>query len=640
MNSFEIRQGIANLASEIGQCVRDVHINQTQCDRLQVRVQAIASSFLAKTRDPIPRDIANTVHKLLSKLQACRDLILRFSSPSWAHHFIAGGTHEGKFAELNEALKDCAVSLQLDINIQQLFDKVQDKKDAQQDLEDAATMRTDILSAIGKVEQLKGINANHFLKERMESFEMRLDAVLNPKSLRDSSQQRIQDFGCEIPFSDLTFTKKIGAGGFGEVWQGKWGVHHVAIKKLLCPDFTNDIIRSFEKEVFLMRQLSHQNVITLYGACYEPGRYCIVMPLVKSSLFNFLHQKDIDLPWSLRWRMAHEIALGMDYLYFRNPPIYHRDLKSPNILVDEENHVRISDFGLSKMRVDSSSRLPGATPAGTSHTAGGTMQWTAPELMQKGPQFDEKCDVYSYGMVLWEIATREIPWQKEQKGGSLVPALVVNGDRPDLPPDAPNEYLALIQKCWAQKPDQRPTFNDIVKEIEKITSLDTPSAGVGPLHNSTLPIRCKMGSAVSLVASPKQGCFAASASKCSASLVVTSTTAVVQGSSTMSPRCPCVMMTARTWPATHVRSVTCCTAGRAVTLHIPTTHITWLFCIRHQPALLCLVGWMPPSFYRMNAVVGCSQTRKIRSDPRHSCHTLSPLRNLAPSSLNLKAMRL
>ncbi|XP_052881883.1 uncharacterized protein LOC108476245 isoform X2 [Gossypium arboreum] len=183
----------------------------------------------------------------------------------------------------------------------------------------------------------------------------------------------------EILWEELTIGEQIGQGSCGTVYHGLWYA-----------------------SVSLMKRLRHPNVLLFMGAVTSPQRLCIVTEfLQRGSLFRLLQRNAAKLDRKRRVHMALDIARGMNYLHHCNPTIVHRDLKSSNLLVDKNWTVKVGDFGLS--------RLKHATFL-TTKTGKGTPHWMAPEVLRNEPS-DEKSDIYSFGVILWELATGKIPWE-------------------------------------------------------------------------------------------------------------------------------------------------------------------------------------------------------------------------------------
>jgi serine/threonine protein kinase len=170
--------------------------------------------------------------------------------------------------------------------------------------------------------------------------------------------------------------------------------------------------------------------------------------LENGSLFLFLRSHLQELSSSDRTQIALEVAKGIEYIHERS--VIHRDLKSLNILLDREKRGRICDFGL--VRLKSFAPMTGLI---------GTPQWMAPEILMSSAFYDSKVDVYSYGIVLWELLTGKVPYEERrlERLGYLV---VQEQLRPVIPADTPEDLAALIRSCWAHDPKERPTFSQII----------------------------------------------------------------------------------------------------------------------------------------------------------------------------------
>ncbi|KCV70895.1 TKL/DRK protein kinase [Fonticula alba] len=158
-----------------------------------------------------------------------------------------------------------------------------------------------------------------------------------------------------LSWSDLSLdSEPLGRGHFGIVYRGRYRGTEVAVKRLLSSNEimeSSTALREFKDEARILGSLRHPNIILFMGACFEPGNYALVteyMPL--GTLYRVLHNGDVRLDWSLRMRMLRDICCGMAFLHSSKPPILHRDLKSPNILVDKEFRLKVADFGLTVLK--------------------------------------------------------------------------------------------------------------------------------------------------------------------------------------------------------------------------------------------------------------------------------------------------
>ena len=258
-----------------------------------------------------------------------------------------------------------------------------------------------------------------------------------------------------IPLEKVELIKVIGRGAFGEVLHGKYEGTDVAVKRM--SSVTQQAQSDFTREVSLLTKLRHPHVVLFMGAAVTPNELYIVMEYAANgSLWGVLHSRKRDAATpAKRLQWAAETAKGLSYLHSRSPPIVHRDLKSGNLLLCEDWHIKVSDFGLA--------RTKSADPA---RTLVGTYAWMAPEVLEQRP-YDERADVYSFAIVLWELLTLQEPFK------GLEPMQVMRacdkGERPPLPPEpraCPPAYCALMERCWAREPEKRPTFREALAELQ------------------------------------------------------------------------------------------------------------------------------------------------------------------------------
>nr|CAB3446747.1 unnamed protein product [Digitaria exilis] len=195
-------------------------------------------------------------------------------------------------------------------------------------------------------------------------------------------------------------------------------------------------------KVAIMRSLRHPNIVLLMGAVTQPPNLSIVTEyLSRGSLYRLLHRHSAreNLDERRRLSMAFDVAKGMNYLHKRNPPIVHRDLKSPNLLVDRKYTVKVCDFGLSRLK---------ANTFLSSKTAAGTPEWMAPEVL-RDELSNEKSDVYSFGVILWELMTLQQPWSNLNPA-QVVAAVGFKGRRLEIPSTVDPKVAALIESCWVR----------------------------------------------------------------------------------------------------------------------------------------------------------------------------------------------
>ncbi|KAL4646325.1 mitogen-activated protein kinase kinase kinase 12-like [Arapaima gigas] len=255
----------------------------------------------------------------------------------------------------------------------------------------------------------------------------------------------------EVPFEEISDLQWVGSGAQGAVFLGKFHGEEVAVKKV------RDIK---ETDIKHLRKLKHPNIITFKGVCTQAPCYCILMEYcAQGQLYEVLRAgRKITPSLLVDWSMG--IAGGMNYLHLHK--IIHRDLKSPNMLITSDDVVKISDFGTSKELSDNSTKMSFA----------GTVAWMAPEVIRNEP-VSEKVDVWSFGVVLWELLTGEIPY-KDVDSSAIIWGVGNNSLQLPVPDSCPDGFKILLQQCWNHKPRNRPSFRQILLHLD-IASADVLS---------------------------------------------------------------------------------------------------------------------------------------------------------------------
>jgi hypothetical protein len=302
-----------------------------------------------------------------------------------------------------------------------------------------------------------------------------------------------------INFDELQLQEVVGGGGFGQVWKATWRGTPVAVKFL-----TGATLEESKAEINLLKGMRHPNICLYMGACVTPPNRAIITELAANgSAWDSLrlplmppynaadgtHRSSWPLrlylpgqhgippgsdgsslcshisapipprgtwPWELVKRVSCGAARGMEYLHSGNPPVLHRDLKSANLLLDESYTAKVCDFGLSRLKAQARSMTPNC----------GTVQWMAPEVLAD-EVYDEKADVYSFGIIVWELLSRECPY--EGMTAMQCALAVLNRDkRPEIPKWCPPGLHALIKSCLKKDPASRPTFTEVIVALDAI----------------------------------------------------------------------------------------------------------------------------------------------------------------------------
>ncbi|KAL5713939.1 non-specific serine/threonine protein kinase [Ranunculus cassubicifolius] len=253
----------------------------------------------------------------------------------------------------------------------------------------------------------------------------------------------------------LTFEKKVASGSYGDLYKGTYRSQEVAIKVLKPERVNEDMQREFAQEVYILRKVRHKNVVQFIGACTRPPSLCIVTEFMSGgSVYDYLHKQKGVFKFPSILKVAIDVSKGMNYLHQND--IIHRDLKAANLLMDENEVVKVADFGVARVQADS-----GVMTAET-----GTYRWMAPEVIEHRP-YDHKADVFSFGVVLWELLTGKIPYDHLTPLQAAV-GVVQKGLRPTVPKETDPKIAELLERCWQQDPVLRPDFSEIIKSLQQI----------------------------------------------------------------------------------------------------------------------------------------------------------------------------
>lgn len=273
---------------------------------------------------------------------------------------------------------------------------------------------------------------------------------------------------CWIPYDSLYFTRAVSKGAFGEVWLAQLENTQVAVKKIL-DEKKHDVkeIECFGAEIKLMALLKHPQIVRFIGVSWSDKQdLCAVTEFMgKGDLYGYLERRKGKLNWPEDLTLlAEDIAEALKYLHSLNPKVIHRDLKSKNILLDNEYRAKLSDFGISRKR-----SLEQTMTAGV-----GTIYWTAPEVLM-GKKYTEKADIYSFGIVMSEMDTCEVPYSdkrdntgKKLQSMKIIQMVIRMGLRPTFQKDCPLQIKALADRCLSADPENRPDAPELLHILRGI----------------------------------------------------------------------------------------------------------------------------------------------------------------------------
>ena len=460
MDPLGMAQNVYALAKQIYAQAQLVEANKSQCGRLVERIKVVESSIRHLEIPGQKAAYQEGLKDLLEVLKECLDFARKLSSKDSRlkilKDFVKAGSYSERFNELNEALQKSIRQLNLGLATQQICNREQDKEDQRQDIQELQSSQQKIIDLLesGNADSEQGFGMLMLGQEESRDILLKkidsVTAVL--ASLNRPSEKPPLDSCYMVPFFELEFGEKIGEGSFGRIYYGEWLGQSVVIKSIegaFGPAEREEFIR----EVQIISRCRDRNVTQFYGASFEAGgRACIVMePMEKGSLYQILEG---PLSPELQRSIALDIAHGLRYLHAHG--IFHRDLKSANILVNAYGQAKLSDFGLAKTR---------ATSIKTIQPKQRSTAWLAPEYFDPDAQYTAASDVYSYGVILWELATghRPYPGLKEKE---IERRTRLQGRGESLE-GISEPYLSLIHGCWEKDPAKRPDLKDIIHTLQK-----------------------------------------------------------------------------------------------------------------------------------------------------------------------------
>ncbi|KAM7514026.1 hypothetical protein LguiA_003609 [Lonicera macranthoides] len=317
--------------------------------------------------------------------------------------------------------------------------------------EETEKLRNALAKEIPKIEQNQSFSTQCFISRAEEFGQSRFKLVPNHLNIPVDAIDV-----WEIDAKLLNFEHKIAAGSYVNLYKGTFRSQDVAIKVLKGEYLNEDVQREFAQEVYILRKVRHKNVVQFIGACTRPPSLCIVTEFMsRGSVYDFLHKQKgfFKLPAILK--VASDVSKGMNYLHQNN--IIHRDLKAANLLMDENEVIKVADFGVARVQDQS-----GVMTAET-----GTYRWMAPEVIEHRP-YDHKADIFSFGIVLWELLTGKLPYEQLTPLQAAV-GVVQQGLRPTIPTPTHPDIVELLERCWQKDPSLRPEFSEIIDILHHIS---------------------------------------------------------------------------------------------------------------------------------------------------------------------------
>lgn len=278
-----------------------------------------------------------------------------------------------------------------------------------------------------------------------------------------------------VRWKELQICASIDKASFGEVMLARNGDEVLSVKRChvgVDGSMTKEQLHNFEREINAYRILKHPGVVGYVGCVLEPPNLAILTEyLPKGNVFNLLYMNRVNLPAAIRLRIARQLTEVVDFMHHLDPVMAHLDLKTPNILLDNEYNAKLCDFGKTQALDHGNSVVQGSELLGSP-------RYMAPELFNgPGSRFTEKADVWGLACCLIEILGGPIPFEDVPEVPQIIDCL-----QRRLPPLVPSWFAEAVQpafhQCFSFEPEGRPTARELTSTLWTLTALDMERRGM------------------------------------------------------------------------------------------------------------------------------------------------------------------
>lgn len=325
------------------------------------------------------------------------------------------------------------------------------------------------------IENFEAVDLNESLADGEDIFEVLPESLAKRKyesntspfvvSLEDAAEEATLDAPTNQPvvnpswlinYNKLAVKESIGKGQVGDYSRGIWKSKEVAIKVLVNQKLREPDYISLISDVSLLSKTHHPNLLTVYGVCLKKNNISIILDYVANGSLRDILNSDKAIPYDKIVKVAAQVASGMQFLTSQSDEQLriHDNFKSNNILVTNDWQVKITDYGQTNIK-----------DLARTMTSISSVAWTAPEALT-GDKITTKSSVYSFGIILWEMVSRKVPYFGEHP--LKVVTKITNGFRPPIPSDCPINLKTMIENCWAVDPHQRPSWHVLATDLSNM----------------------------------------------------------------------------------------------------------------------------------------------------------------------------
>lgn len=440
MNPLPIIGDIIDYGIKIYKFIDTVKGNKKQCERLAERVTIVIDALNLES-DEAQEYPSKGLEDLKDVIVKAVNFVESFTNQNTILALIKADPNNTKFTELSTRLIEAANLVTLSnsnriLKLQQEM-KEQDKEDREFDREAAKRME----SKLDKLNegQDKVVVDIEKMKEMilfLVAQQQKLLIVQDKKTMIEIASFTLAESD-QIPKSAVTLHELIGKGTFSEVYRGTWKGQTVAIKKYKETEITR-----FKHEIAILKRLQHEKempIVKFFGAWMQTDNNCIAMELMQCTLHDALYKKRLTLSYDQKSQIILDIAAAMHHLY-RKATI-HRDIKSKNILLDNNTRAKLADFGLSNVTTQSLAMTSDVSQA---------YAYQAPEVLSNQGRESFQSDVYSFGVLMQEIYSGKLPESNKHPMSENIDPF----------------YKELIRSCKSEKREYRPSISDLCTKLE------------------------------------------------------------------------------------------------------------------------------------------------------------------------------
>lgn len=278
-----------------------------------------------------------------------------------------------------------------------------------------------------------------------------------------------------IRWSELQLMRPISTGSFGEVFLAKYKDAQVSVKRCILQSggsMTKEQLHNLEREINTYRTLDHPLIVRYIGCVLEHPNLAVVTEYVPNgNVFDLLYMRRVDLPADIRLKIARQVTLAINYMHSHNPIVIHRDLKTQNLVLDEDFSVRVCDFGKTQMMV-SGEALP------LHQDNGGSPRYMAPECFQPGSFITEKVDIWSLGCCLVEVLGGPLPYEDTPQMAQVINLMLRHHQTPLVPPWFAAEVKPALLGCFDFCAETRITSAMVSEALERVTVEEMERCGM------------------------------------------------------------------------------------------------------------------------------------------------------------------